>query len=155
MSSEAHGPTKRVGFDVMAIKSEHLQICVCPHPLKLMQSQTSWACKTMKVKGYQALNQKRAISPQIGKTTTKINQITDCPISISIDDMVKAKEVEPELARSLSPTSGQTPKAPMKMTKRRLRALHCRQKFYSVEPLPLFPLPGCCSRTIIHLNGGN
>ena len=44
MSSEAHSPTKRVGFNVMAInKSEYLQICVCPHPLKLMESQKSWA----------------------------------------------------------------------------------------------------------------
>ena len=43
MSSEAHSPMKRVGFDVMVIKSEHLQICVCPHPLKLMGSQKSWA----------------------------------------------------------------------------------------------------------------
>ena len=43
MSSEANSPTKRVGFDVMAIKSEHLQICICPHPLKLMESEKSWA----------------------------------------------------------------------------------------------------------------
>ena len=27
----------------MATKSEHLQICVCPHTLKLMESQKSWA----------------------------------------------------------------------------------------------------------------
>ena len=43
MSSEAHSPTKRVGFNVMAIKSEHLLICVCPHPLKFMESQKNWA----------------------------------------------------------------------------------------------------------------
>ena len=43
MSSEAHCLTKRVGFDVVAIKSEHLQFCICPHPLKLMESQKSLA----------------------------------------------------------------------------------------------------------------
>ena len=47
----------------MAIKSEHLQICVVHmHPLKLMESgPTSY--QTMKVKGYQVLK-KREISPQ-------------------------------------------------------------------------------------------
>ena len=38
---------------------------------------------------------------KIGKTTTKSNQIRDYPISISIDDMVQAKEVERELASPL------------------------------------------------------
>ena len=114
MSSEAHGPTKRVGFDVMTIKSEHLQICVCPHPLKLMESQKSWAdvMSDNEGKGLSSSEEEESNQPskkrKIGKTT-KINQITDCPISISIDDMVKAKEVERELARSFSPTPGQIP----------------------------------------------
>ena len=127
MSSETHGPTKHVGFDVMVIKSEHLQICVCPYQLKLMESQKSWltSCQTMKVKGYRALKKKGAICPQ-----KSVRQLLKSIRSLHLyihDDMVKAKEVERELARSLSPTPGQTPKAPMKMTKTRLRALHCRQ----------------------------
>ena len=68
--------------------------------------------------------------------------------------MVKAKEVERELARSLSPTPGQTPKAPMKMTKRRLRALHCREYFYSVEPLPYSRCQAGADPELLFFGGG-
>ena len=121
MSSEAHSPTKRVGFNVMAIKSEHLQICVCPHPLKLMESQKRWAdamSDNEEGKGLSSSedeSNKPLKKRKIGKTTTKSNQITDYPISISKDEMVQAREVERELARSLSPTPGQTRKKVKKL----------------------------------------
>ena len=121
MSSEAHSHTKRVGFNVMAIKSEHLQICACPHPLKLMESQISWAdamSDNEESKGLSSSEDegnKPLKKRKIGKTTTKSSQITDCPISISIDEMVQAREVERELSRSLSPTPGQTPKKEKKL----------------------------------------
>ena len=89
MSSEVHSPTKRVGFNAMAIKSENLQICVCPHPLKLMESQKSWAndmSDNEEGKGLSSSEDDESNKPskkrKIGKTTTKSNQITDYPISI-------------------------------------------------------------------------
>ena len=105
----------------MAITSEHLQICVCPHPLKLMESQKSWADAMSDNEESKGLSNSEDESNKpfkkrkISKTTTKSNQITDYPISISIHEMVQAREVEREMARSLSPTPGQTPKKVKKL----------------------------------------
>ena len=121
MSSEAHSTTKRVGFNAMAIKSEHFQICVCPHPLKLMEYPKSWADAMSDKEESKGLSSSEDESNKplkkrkIGKTTTKSHQITDYSISISIDEMVLVREVERELARSLSPTPGQTPKKVKKL----------------------------------------
>ena len=139
MSSEAHSPTKHVGFNVMAIKSEHLQICVCTQPLRLMESQKSWA-DSMNKEGKEISRSEYDVSKEIsrsgddvskeisrseddvsnkyskkrkiGKTNTKSNQITDCPI---MDEMVQVKELKRELARSPSPTPGHTPKKAKKL----------------------------------------